>query len=134
MSATIDDLKRLQKRIRECKGADRELDKTIWLAIGNAPRVVPEGCTLNTGLAPRYTTYPDGLGACVSLMDSVLPGCVWERVKGGAFFIYRTARALMPLNWLDLPEHNLPNDCLTFIDAIVAANISELEAALVQEH
>lgn len=129
---TIESLKALQKRIREATGPDRELDKAIWLAIGNAPRVVPEGYTLNAGLAPRYTTDPDGLGACVGLMREVLPGAIRE-VEATGKLPKVTIWRYHEIVWQDrsVGEHALETHATLL--AICAALIAEEEAKLTEK-
>lgn len=67
----IESLKSLQARVRECKGADRELDHAICMALNYVP-YIPDNA-INQSI-PHFTTYPEGLGACVALMMEVLPG------------------------------------------------------------
>lgn len=110
----IEALRSLQARIREAKGADRELD--IAIAVAFKHRHCP------TGMVHHYTVYPDGLGACVSLMHEVLPGHKWEKYADGKFCV-RGGQ----LQWA-LGVKPLASDCLTFLDAIFSAKISELEA------
>jgi hypothetical protein len=131
-------LRALQSRIRECKGADRELDCSIACALlgGEPHRLYPSGFgndwRRNVGRAyfnvDPYTTYPDGLGACVSLLNQVLPGWTVELRLGASGNYARIHEFDPPCR--RLPENgmfHLANDCLTFIDAIVSAKISELE-------
>ena len=128
---TIDTLRSLQKRIREATGPDRELDKAIWLAIGNAPRVVPEGYTLNTGLAPRYTTDLDGLGACVALMRDQFPGALWavwdmEDGPGCRLLIPGKSGAYHDGVEVQTPvdKWTPPTVCAAMIDCVIAARIA----------
>lgn len=130
-------LRSLQQRIREATGPDRELDADISCALLGgmpdlaAPRIDPEYRRRRVGGAyfdvPNFTRDPDGLGACKALMLEVLPGCVWERTKNGSIHVYRAAGALLPIGFPEIGEI-CANDCLTFIDAICAARIAELEA------
>ena len=107
---TIDTLKSLQKRIREATGPDRKLD----LAISETLLGHRKWHDLS-----RYTTDPDGLGACVALQRAVLPGRQWRRDYDGDIFLRGGVYA-----------RPLANDCLTFLDAIVSALIAEEEAKL----
>lgn len=110
-------LKSLQTRIRESKGADRELDQAI-----------DEALTSDSAQQwwPYYTADPDGLGACVGLMREVLPGCEFELST-----LYGIATVALPLNaeiGPDTARREDGNLCLTFLGAICAAKIAELEA------
>ena len=69
----VESLRSLQKRIREAKGADRELDRDI----ANAFRPAGFRGFYTFTSAPLYTADPNGLGPCVALMREVLPG--WRR-------------------------------------------------------
>jgi hypothetical protein len=147
----IDPLRSLQQRIREATGPDPDLDWEIWCALcqpaewwgqkiesvfrdGDTTLASSWGCNtadgyrhLGCGYIGRFTTDPDGLGACKALMLEVLPGCVWERTKNGSIHVYRAAGALLPIGFPEIGEI-CANDCLTFIDAIISAAISEFEA------
>jgi hypothetical protein len=152
MTMNLTTLRALQSRIRECKGADRELDWLIlsnvsqpWLAdkarswsddqyvdIDGRISDSEEICWISREdgkrryeHCPHWTTSPDGLGACVALMREVLPGLVWDK----DFYVFRIYRVVAEGVWkLVEGADPLANDCLTFIDAIVSAKISELEA------
>ena len=75
---SIEQLRSLQKRIREATGPDRELDWDIAKALDasfSAPPYLTD--------APEFTLDPDGLGPCVALFKAVLPGacldlCIWD--------------------------------------------------------
>jgi len=150
----IEALKSLQARIRQATGPDREIDWLIlsnlampWLAdkarswsddqyvdVDGKSHDPEEICWVawedgkrRYEHCPHWTTYPEGLGACVALMHERFPGCAWERSQRGSFRIY--------YGWLEhlqlrraADAKPLANDCLTFIDAIIAATIAQLEA------
>jgi len=75
-------LKSLQSRIREATGADQELDFAIRKTFKLGPLWCSRYITDPDDMAPRFTTDPDGLGACVGLMREVLPG--WRRSTDGS--------------------------------------------------
>ena len=95
---TIEQLRSLQSRIRESKGADRELDLAISEAF--AQPMAWSGDIVGLG-SPPYTSDPDGLGACKALQMGVLPGCSWTRDADGNFAIWReTGTAHDALGWI----------------------------------
>ena len=142
MTRNLDSLKSLQARIRDAKGADRSLDAEVCAVFRYAPGTTalrewvlkyPEWIGRSDGRvqmekdgphfqSPKFTTDPDGLGACVALKDEVLPGHRWERDWNGAITLltleYRCVAVSEPL----------ATDCLTFIDAILSSVIAEEEA------
>ncbi|MBA2125097.1 hypothetical protein DLM45_02505 [Hyphomicrobium methylovorum] len=66
----------MQTRLREATGPDSELDKDISTALNHYDdSLVPWGGDLHPY---DYTTDPDGLGACVALMRSVLPRWLFD--------------------------------------------------------
>jgi hypothetical protein len=123
MTNRIETLRALQSRIRECKGADHALDLAIATAL--YPSALHYVVGARTIAAAPFTTYPDGLGACVSLLNAVLPGRTWRRDHYGWVGIMRRDE----FGYWDMEAHIPPlaNDCLTFIDAIIAAAIVQLE-------
>lgn len=172
---SIESLRALQKRVRDCTEADRELDAEIMFDLFANPCGVskvdgkpigylwPEDdpswsfahrfpgkdrawfkttrgtsdretllierdgalVLVNHLRIPALTSYPDGLGACVGLMHATLPGAKWYRYPLGVFRI----RPPELDEWADgYTAKPLANDCLTFIDAIISAKISKLEA------
>lgn len=120
----LTDLRALQSRVRECNGADRQIDFDVYTAFKPAPYPLID--------VPKLTTYPDGLGACVSLMEAVFPGSLWTKTASGRYRVWGDDPSLIlgtnPLNLLSDAEP-LANDCLTFIDAIISASVHEMEAA-----
>ena len=70
----LESLRSLQKRIREAKGADRELVRDL----ANAFRPAGFRGFYTFTSAPLYTADPDGLGPCVALQRAVLPGWKWD--------------------------------------------------------
>jgi hypothetical protein len=140
MTTRVETLRALKSRIRECKGADRDLDALIYAWRHNAVSLgyssidhgwmfeYPAGrdCIDNADLT-HFTTYPDGLGACVSLMESALPGWKWIKGIAGHFYVHTDTEIYNS-------DRALANDCLTFIDAIISASIAELEAQLNKEN
>lgn len=117
----IEQLRSLQKRIRDATGPDRELDWDIAKALDasfSAPPYLTD--------APEFTLDPDGLGPCVALLEAVLPGAELEisTLHGIAF-------VRLPLNAQDGPERARRNDgnkCLALCDAILSALIAQEEA------
>lgn len=91
----LESLRSLQKRIREAKGADRELDAEIAITLelipgppwkiyadANGTRVACHtlsGTEIALGdfngyiTIPKFTLDPDGLGPCVALQRALLP-------------------------------------------------------------
>ena len=141
MTDRIETLKSLQQRIRTSTGPDRDLDALIYAWRHNAVSLgyssidhgwvfeYPAGkdCIENEDLT-RYTTDPDGLGACVSLLNAVLPGVEWSRDTDGEFWLWReTGSPQQEIGWIS-HSSKIANDCLTFIDAIISAAIAQLEA------
>lgn len=146
----LDTLKSLQSRIREATGADRDLDAEICAVLryghrdecsgflrsfpvwrvkeyGRVEVIDDSGSPGPWFTCAELTTYPDGLGACVGLMRNVLPGCEWEReFRNFGIYNIRTSEG----SWHEIGYSTKPlaNDCLTFIDAIISAEISKLEA------
>lgn len=133
----LDSLQQLQTRIRNASGADRELDVAIACALLGgvvhsfrtyerfiSPDEAEDG-RASIIPTPHYTTYPDGLGACVGLLHAQFPEWKWERYFNGYTVVGRYSTEDENPRFGAQP---LANDCLTFIDAIVAAKISELEA------
>jgi len=111
-------LKSLQKRIREATGPDRFLDADIWRKL--------VGDVLPPKDYPKLTTYPEGLGACVALMHERFPGALWFKRLDSGFEVYQPSTEESVGRFGKAKP--LANDCLTFLDAIIAAKIAELEA------
>jgi len=139
-------LKSLQQSIRAATGPDREIDAEIAISLGLISgdvlwKIGIDGvgqrfaCNPESGTEvllrdfgrylklPIYTTNPDGLGACVSLLNVALPGALWARSPDGDFWAWTGDKA-----YANRRASPLANDCLTFIDAIISAAIAELEA------
>jgi len=130
-TSIVDRLRLLQTRIREGTGPDRELDCDIDRVLRGRSVWPEHGATYSVEghvwvSTDYYTTDPDGLGACVALMREVLPGCEWTRNQFGCFLIWSTSGNAVPSI---MPAPKLANDCLTFLDAIIAAKISEEESS-----
>lgn len=64
----LETLRSLQTRLRDATGPDRRIDVAILDALSDPSSIV----------LPHYTADPDGLGACVALMRSVLPGWLFD--------------------------------------------------------
>lgn len=127
----LESLRSLQKRIREAKGADRELDWIIANTFKVYRDVFAMGASVITHLdAPNFTLDPDGLGPCVALQRAVLPGwslCLTVGLSGDYAVIHE----------FDPPCRRLPSEpfsfrsyniCLTALDAILSALIAQEEA------
>lgn len=118
----LESLRSLQKRIRESKGVDPRLDRDIAFALTDWTLSSQE-------LPPIFTADPDGLGACVALMRTVLPG--WTRVVDASAPELGIAVELMPpddaspqLQAAKIKgDHDLEPHA--FLDAICAALIAE---------
>ena len=160
-------LRALQSRVRECKGADRELDCIIQavfdgrtireennMIFARSSRPPHDECLLGTidpgrhqrnfteayrnPKVPYFTTDPDGLGACVSLLNAVLPG--WTRVVDASAPELGIAVELLPPD--DAPpalqaakikgDHDLETHA--HLEAIFSAAIAQLEAQLNKEN
>ncbi len=125
----LESLRSLQKRIREAKGADRELDWIIANTFKVYRDVFAMGASVITHLdAPNFTLDPDGLGPCVALLDAVLPGAEFELNT-----IYGLAYVNLPLNaaedeTMQFVRRDDGNKCLAFCDAIVSTLIAKEEA------
>ena len=142
---TIDTLRSLQQRIREATGPDRKLDLEICRAFDQ-----PMGWSGDIdGLGShRYTTDPDGLGPCVALLRSVLPGYAWKVgtccVSDDAWVVpdfncpihgERLRAEYGEIEWgsiwdtgIDIDRRPSGNVCLALLDAIVSALIAQAEA------
>jgi hypothetical protein len=155
-------LKALQARIRQATGPDRELDclipavfdgrtireeNNMILARSSRPpydeylvgRIDPGRKHRNFSEpfgvrpSPHFTTYPEGLGACVALMMEVSPDAYWSisrtalrpgMIPGGSPHAYRAEVGdwgTPSKAWHDRPNHAL-------LLAICAALIAQLEA------
>lgn len=138
MDCKLEALEQLQQRVREATGPDRELDADIAEAFflfpaassrrpwqpqnGPAEPAWFSGNNFFWWKPPHFTTDPDGLGACVALLRSVLPGAKWAKFHMGSFEIHEGG------NWI-ADVSALANDCLTFIDAIISAKLTRAEGA-----
>jgi len=150
MTTRIETLRALQARIRQSKGADRELDAEIAaLFLGGEIECRQANYTMDLHPVRKYAStmhvggigrepvvyYTASLDACVALMDAVLPGWKWsvadnryEPVRGKAFASVQTPTSYDgPAPWPEGWGHN-DNPCLAFLDAIFSAAIAELEA------
>jgi hypothetical protein len=109
----LESLRSLQKRIRESKGVDPRLDRDIAFALTDWTLSSQE-------LPPIFTADPDGLGPCVALLRSVLPGCAWKvgEIEWGS--IWDTG--------IDIDRRPSGNVCLALLDAIISALIAQEEA------
>ncbi|CCB64430.1 hypothetical protein [Hyphomicrobium sp. MC1] len=159
---TIESLRSLQGRLREAKGPSRELDAELhaWRIGGTSLGYLSiDDCWLfsfpnaaRTGIddndLPRFTTFPEGLGACVGLCMEVLPGWAWKTgtccVSDDAWVVpdfncpvhgERLLKQFGPIAWgsiwdtgIDIDRRPAGNACLALLDAIVSAKLSELEA------
>lgn len=147
MTDRISTLKQLQQRIRDSKGADRELDGRIGFAFGLGfsknyrecceSRVVGnDGSNLTySGLAYwlDFTRFTASLDACVALMRTLMPDAYWSinrtalrpgMIPGGSPHEFRAEVGDWGTpckQWHDSAPHAL-------LLAIIAAHISELEA------
>ncbi len=154
----LDSLRALQARIRSATGADREIDFAIVKTLGGMEQTEISVLNINgsterttvwhpknvdarefwhameyrleegdgENAVPRFTTDPDGLGPCVGLMREVLPGwwwCVGDSADGD-----NAASVRRGGDGPEIEAEKLANTCLTFLDAIFSAKISELEA------
>jgi len=152
----LESLRSLQKRIREAKGADRELDDAIFAALfpekscrlvgmhEDAPDIRMFEFSHATGTSLRVT---GSLDACVALMREVLPGwcwrigtcCVsddawvapdWNSPTDGARFRAQYGEPLFGTVFdqgVDIDRRPPGNVCLAFLDAIIGAMIAELQ-------
>jgi len=97
---------------------------------------------------PKFTTDPDGLGACVALCREVLPGYAWKVgtccVSDDAWVVPdfncpvhgdRLREKFGEIEWgsiwdtgIDIDRRPSGNVCLAFLDGIVSALIAEEEA------
>lgn len=139
MTDRIETLRSLQKRIRESKGADRELNAAIFRAFdGPLPKEFANfGITL-TWQDDGTATMPIGdmqvrydpplltasLDACVALMAAVLAGWTWGRDWFGNISLAE----LQAIKERNVHSLRLATDCHTFLDAIFSAAIAEEEA------
>ena len=133
----LESLRSLQKRIREAKGADRELDWIIANTFKVYRDVFAMGASVITHLdAPNFTLDPDGLGPCVGLMREVLPGWQWTvsestlETKGGRFFsfVHVPIGYDAPGPWPEGFCHH-SNPCLSLLYSIISALIAQEEEA-----
>lgn len=122
---TLETLRSLQTRIREATGHDRELDRaitTLFYSFAKPP--IP------------FTTYPDGLGACVALIEHLWPGHFWYVARGKT----RPDEPMYAASLHDpiaddggvIAEHEYGATHALLL-AICAAKIAELEAELNKE-
>lgn len=138
----LESLRSLQKRIREATGPDRDLDHAILLTL--LPRTRTDLITYGT----PFTTDPDGLGPCVALLRSVLPGYAWKVgtccVSDDAWVVpdfncpvhgERLRAEFGEIEWgsiwdtgIDIDRRPSGNVCLALLDAIVSALIAQEEA------
>jgi len=150
-------LKSLQKRIREAKGADRELDDDIFAALfpekscrlvgmhEDAPDIRMFEFSHETGTSLRVT---GSLDACVALLRSVLPGYAWKVgtccVSDDAWVVpdfncpvhgERLRAEYGEIEWgsiwdtgIDIDRRPSGNVCLALLDAIISALIAQEEA------
>lgn len=119
---TIDTLKQLQQRIREATGPDRKLD----LAISETLLGHRKWYDLS-----RYTTDPDGFGACVALMRDQFPGALWavwdmEDGPGCRLLIPGKSGAYHDGVEVQTPvdKWTPPTVCAAMIDCVIAARIA----------
>jgi hypothetical protein len=136
-------LKALQARIRQATGPDRELDGRIGFVFGlgysknyrececcESHVIGKDGSKLTYSSLAYWQTFPQWTGsldACVALMMEVLPG-FWTRRTDGSFQIWPVAYSTFLLSKPLVEQRPLANDCLTFIDAIIQAEVAKLEA------
>lgn len=133
MTTRIETLRSLQKRIRDSKGADRELDRDVhevltgdcthreteYYRVQSDSGFTCKKCRKDMYGCREWPVYTASLDACEALHNAVLPGCRWDKryddfeIYGGSCFV----RALP-----------LATNRHTFLDAIVSAEISEMEA------
>jgi len=143
MSAmNLESLRALQKRIREATGPDRELDAEIFATFNNGIVFkdycdVPSGyiCRVRIGRRivsdfPDYTTDPDGLGACVALIEAALPeaNCIGFDRTPLSVIGYVSRNYVKAGGWLKESERTDRNTCLALLESAIAARIAELEA------
>lgn len=134
----LESLRSLQKRIREATGPDRNLDWDIREAFYPG----------RMGQAPLFTLDPDGLGPCVALLRSVLPGYAWKVgtccVSDDAWVVpdfncpvhgERLRAEYGEIEWgsiwdtgIDIDRRPSGNVCLALLDAIISALIAQEEA------
>lgn len=118
---SIDGLEALQKRVREATGADGALDIEIV-------NVLMPGCwPVQWGIhAPRFTTYPEGLGPCVAMLRSVVPQatCYGFDVNPQEITAYVSRNCVGSGHWLKEGWRSDGNGCLALLDAIISAKLS----------
>ena len=122
----LDSLRSLQQRLRVASGADRELDFAIIDALfppDEWPMQVRHDATF------LYTTYPDGLGACVGLMTATLPVVKFYEIsvylddEPGFYASIETSE-----EGTGHVAKSRVSPSFAFLDAIFSAVISQLEA------
>ena len=148
----LESLRPLQKRIREATGPDRTLDADIAKAFGGRhgpfEHSVGDYVWRQPDRTPPYTTDPDGLGPCVALLRSVLPGYAWKVgtccVSDDAWVVpdfncpvhgERLRAEYGEIEWgsiwdtgIDIDRRPSGNVCLALLDAIISALIAQEEA------